>query len=259
MFPLLLTRPTRTIGGDAPVIPTYQDIVMGVQTDDLIAYFPLNEVAGTVAINRISTPAGDGAYSGATPGQIADPFGEGLAPSFDGTTDFINIYTTYLNNIKNGDEYSISAWAKVSGVGDWTDGISRMIVRLSGATGNQLHAWVRRSTSNSTLNFQMWSGGVKQTDLNKGSLSHTNWMHVVLTNSVSGGDSDIYLNAVNTDGGSPIAWGGTNFGSALCVIGAASSATGADSWKGYISHVAIWRRALTAAEVTTLYNGGPLS
>lgn len=91
-------------------------------------------------------------------------------------------------------------------------------------------------------------------------LGTSNWYHIVMT--YSGSELTLYINAVaetpvSASGNGTINWspggGGTSLG---CAIDANNPGTRSAFASVLMDEFAIWQRALTAGEVTQLYNGG---
>ena len=76
--------------------PTYIQKVLGIEPGNLIAYWPMSEPSGGIAINAEGTAARNGAYTGVT---LAQPgIGDGnTCPLFDGANDFNNVYSASLD------------------------------------------------------------------------------------------------------------------------------------------------------------------
>src|SRR3990167_7032858 len=110
--------------------PAYLGKVLRVQPDDLIAAWLLAEAVGTKAKNLArSGSARDGAYTGVSLGQFG--IGDGRrCPWFDGTGDYVDVYTTGLRDACNGAELTILAWAKVNAAAVWTDVANRNALSL---------------------------------------------------------------------------------------------------------------------------------
>jgi hypothetical protein len=107
-----------------------------------------------------------------------------------------------------------------------------------------------KPTAANTFQF-IYNGNSSNNRVNEWSLSSTEWMHLVLTISVTANQMRTYINnvAFSPVTSSITAWAGTP------IIGIGCD--GALSWwKGWLAHIAIWNRALSAAEVAALYEVG---
>ncbi|HWA51560.1 MAG TPA: DUF2341 domain-containing protein [Patescibacteria group bacterium] len=175
------------------------------------------------------------------------------AYSFDGTNDFVNIYSGSLNSAFNSSEGTLIAWAKVNGSGVWTDGSVRRIVSLS-VDGSNLIS-LAKSNANNTLIMQYYAGGTASYVSNGSDPS--GWFQIAITWSKSTDQAKGYLNgtqqgATMTNLGT---WAG-NLTSSRVTIGA-DTTSGSNPWSGLINDVRLYNRALSPAEISQLYNYAP--
>jgi hypothetical protein len=88
-----------------------------------LAYWKLDETSGTIAVDS-SVNANAAAYVGPT--LAANTFLDGSpAPNFDGTNDYVNLYSAGLAvdwDAADPNQGTIALWVRVSGAGVWTDG-----------------------------------------------------------------------------------------------------------------------------------------
>lgn len=175
------------------------------------------------------------------------------AYSFDGTNDFVNIYTTDLNSLITPDEMTINMWVKVNSSGVWTDGTLRSFFHMQWLDANN-QILFRKQTTNNSLNFQIISGGVTK-DVTV-STSDTDFFMVTCTNSLSANAFKCFVNGVqqgSTQTGLSAMQG--NLSSTNSVIGAATTTpTSNNAWSGLINDVRIYNRALTETEITHMYS-----
>jgi len=90
-----------------------------------------------------------------------------------------------------------------------------------------------------------------QVSIRGSALSLSTWMHVAVTS--DGGELKIYVNGVEVNS--------TTAGSSAITFdhftaGCGSNGTSGDNWNGAIDEFGVWQRALSADEVTQLYNSG---
>src|SRR3990170_3594314 len=124
----------------------YYEKVLGIQSANLLAYWPVWEASGAVADNMEGTAARDGAYTGVDLGQPG--IGDGnTCPWWDGANDYCNIYSTSLRDAFNGAEGTIAVWAKVNSAAVWADGLYRYVFQLR-VDGSNLVIVRKDSTSN---------------------------------------------------------------------------------------------------------------
>ena len=131
----------------------------GYDPSSLMGFWPQNDLAGGVSID----PSGlghDGAYTGVTLGQPGVP-GMGMTvPFYDGANDYNNVYSVALATAFSGIAGTILVHAIVNGVGVWTDGITRYIVRLIADGTNVIY--VLKSGVANRLTVQYTAGGVPE-------------------------------------------------------------------------------------------------
>jgi hypothetical protein len=225
-----------------------------------LGYWKLDEGQGTVAnnsgtggTNLNGTLSGFSSPATATSGWIATgKIGKALV--FDGTNDYVDIYSTTLNNSFNPSEGSLEAWAKVSGPGTWTDGATRMIAQLQTDTNNRLY--IRKDTSNNSILAVYVAGSTVKSVTDTSLNGSTRWFHVVLTWSKSQDQMKLYINgnqAGTTQTGLGT-WVGS-LSSTACMIGLQTQPN-TSPWSGLIDEVKYYPFALTSDQVKTSYNAG---
>ena len=218
---------------------------------DPIAYWPLDEKQGTVAYDWVSgrvAGAQNGAYTGVTLGQPG--IGDGrTSPLFDGANDYVNVYSTTFRDAFNGAEGTLMAWAKVSGVGVWTDTVLRYISAIYIDASN--YVLVRKATVANKLEWIYVAGGINET-VSKTPISETGWMCLGLTWSKTADKMIVYYNGVQegvTQTGLGT-WAG-NPAAAYTCIGSLNT-TPLYTWNGYEAHVAVFGSALPPAAMLDL-------
>ena len=220
----------------------YQQKLKDLFGSSIIGYWPGNEPSGSIAYD-LSGRGFHGAYTGVTLGQPG--IGDGLTcPLYDGIGDYNNVYSEGLNSAFNNAEGTIAIWAKVSGVGVWTDATARGAISI-GADGNN-RVRITRTTTNNQMSLVYAANAAFET-VNV-TVSSLDWMHFVLTWSVSADQVKAYYNGGQTGStlGTLGVWAGA-IAATHCVIGA--SFTTSQYWDGYAAHGFILNRAATPAEV----------
>lgn len=219
-------------------------------TTNPIAYWPLNELTGTTAINygSLGTDA-NGAYSGATLAQIAAP-GGGLAPLFDGVNDFVNVYSATLNGGFVGTLGSVMLWSRKRTTA--INGGVRLVIYVD--SSNRIFIYQPADTSADFI-MSYKAGTIEELSATYTGAVDT-WYQTVITFTDAGDKVIFYVNgeqygATATGIGT---WVGA-LSSTTCVLGCQNT-SGLTDFDGYLAHAAIWDRVLTPAEVLSLYNGG---
>jgi hypothetical protein len=160
-------------------VTTYIDKVIGRGP---VAYWPLYEVSGATAICLINA-AQSGTYTGVTLGQPG--IGDGnTSPSFDGTSDYCNIYSATLNAAFNRDLYTVAGWMKVSGVGVWTDGAVRYAFYATSDAVNNI-VMIEKNSANNQINWTHRAGGTNKF-IAATPVSPVGWVHVAMTVTLAG-------------------------------------------------------------------------
>lgn len=210
-----------------------------------IAYWPQAEPSGTT-IGDESGNGRSGTYVGVTLGQPG--IGDGrTAAGYAGATSYGNIYSASLSNAIAFDG-ACAAWIKMSAVGIWTDGVIRRALRIQDTAGTNIIGILK--ISNNTLRVEYTANGsVSNRDI--GGQTTTGWLHIAATWSDTGNTLELFLNGVSRGtSASSGTWNGT-LDSSKSVIGAQNTGAG-NPWSGFIAHLALWNRALSAAEIASL-------
>lgn len=230
---------------------SYIQRVLDIQSANLIAYYPLNETTGTNAANAEGTAARDGTYTGVTLNSIIGPDGVNGAPLFDGSNDFVDIFSASLNTAWGAPAAgTVAAWARVSAAGVWEDSTQRFMLGLRHAdTDNRIR--MRKSATNDRVDMMYDAGGTLD-QINVAPISLTAWMHWAITWNVADDEMKAYLNGVQ-QGATQTAIGTLvgNLQATLTVIGAETTGP-ARVWDGYLAHVPIWTTTLTQSEILSL-------
>lgn len=212
----------------------------------LIAYWPLWESSGTVAVD-VSGNGRDGAYTAVTLGQSG--IGDGrTCPLFNGTSSFVNVFSASLQGAFVGGEGTLSLWMRVANAGVWTDGVQRRGIRLAVDGNNTIN--IGRLTTNNQFRWTYAAGAVTKS-VTKSSLTTTDWMHIALTWSKSADLMVAYFNGTQEGTNNALGTWAGSLASTLCTIGATSTAP-LDVWSGTEAHVALWNNALGASTIASL-------
>ncbi len=196
-----------------------------ILTSRLQGYWPFNETSGTTA-NDLSGKNHNGALSGGvTLNQTSVNLGTvGKAFGFNGTSGKIGI-----SGISIPGAFTVSAW-----------------VNITGTVGNQDAIF---AINNGSLNFydstlRVWYAPQNMVIANT-AVTKDVWQYWVITRD-SSNNIKIYLNSVldSTGGGS------------FTFVPNYIAFSGIGYYEGMLDEIAIWSRALSQDEITTLYNGG---
>lgn len=225
---------------------SYASKVKNLFGSSLVAYWPLNETSGTDAIDA-SGNSRAGVYSGAVLASAAGPTvcGADMAPYFDGSNDFVNVYSLALNGISKA-ELTLAGWSKVNAAADWTDGAYKQIIDLR-AIG---YIFIRKSSSGNEINMNYNGKSIPC------ALTVTTWFHWAMVVSVAGDYLRAYINGakVGADVTGLTAVTST-FYADQSTIAVYNSTTPQYPWRGYMSNVIILNRPALDAEIVNLYSG----
>jgi hypothetical protein len=210
-------------------------------SDNLVAYYKLDETSGTTAYDAL------GNYNGTNNGATVNQSGKiGKAYSFDGTNDYVQIGDADLFDINNNN-FSINLWINPS---SWTGtmGIVSKSVDIGSSKGWVLY---RDSVSNK-LEFRLNDGSMKKATFTSSSISSGSWKMISIVYSDTNGNVILY------EDGSYVQTVSISAGD--CRTTADITLGFADSWNAYfpglIDEVGMWNRALSSTEVGELYNSG---
>lgn len=224
---------------------SYLQRILNTQSANLLACWDLSETSGTNAANKQGTSARDGTYvNGVTLNAVT--FLDGTpAPSFDGTDDYVNIYSASLQSAFGGQELTWMAWAKIP---NWSQGSTRSLLRVGG--GGAFTDLLLLTSGNLRFRYNPDGVSTRTLDINPGAPS--GWFPLAITASYVGNFIKMYF------GGSQVGTGAGGFGqwtallgSGGCVIGANSSAP-ALSINAFIKYVMLWSTPLSLAEIAAL-------
>jgi hypothetical protein len=231
----------------------YADVLLDIGGADLLAYWQLNELAGSVADNATGLAARDGAYgAGAAAALDNTPSINGdTAPYFDGDGvggDFVNIYTTSLRDTLDGGELTLSGAFKAP-VAAFTDGTQRYAANFF--VDNDNGFLFRKTTTNNQFEVIYEAATTVKTVQTTISAAEI-WHHVALTVSATADEMKVYIDGVQvgaTQTGLGV-WAGTLLSTAT-TLGAANTSTNVP-WLGWLGHWAIFSRALSDADVLAI-------
>lgn len=227
---------------------TYIEKVLEIQAANMILYHPMNEPSGGTAIDY-SPESNDGAYTGVTLGQPGIGDGE-TCPLFDGANDYNDIYSAGLGSDFDPLKGTAAIWAKVSGVGIWTDDAYHWIGALVVNTNNRVQILKSSGAESNVIRFQYKAGGTAQ------SIDHatttTDWFHLAMTWDKTADKVIVYYNGSQTGSTQTslgvwvgtLVEGSTNIG--------AQTETPTFVWDGYLAHGLVYKVALSPAEIAEL-------
>ena len=209
----------------ATPVPTYETKVLSYNP---IAYWPISETAGTIAIDQTGNGR-HGTITGATLNATTFLNGD-PAPSFDGVNDLININT--LGSAFNETLGTLSGW--IYPVPSYQNDGALNIVK--GTT----FSIFRTATTNGVRFQAAGSGNVDIT------VPTDQWVHIAISWSQAANDVRFYINGTFSTNRT-----GTFTTGSLTTALLGTFAGG--YWQSYLSNFAIFDTALTAGQIADLY------
>ncbi len=146
----------------------------------------------------------------------------------------------------NPSEMSVSLWFKADSIANLETLFSRQ------SSSSPYPSYDIRFNSSSQINPYVVCGGSAKSITSTTTFSTGTFYHLVLT--VDGTDMRIYVDG--SSDATPVSTGAAITGGTENTILGAHSTAGSRGFDGIIDEVGVWNRALSADEVTTLYNGG---
>ena len=230
----------------------------GISKTELKVYWKFDETSGAI-VNQAATAGsthaitGTGAnltVNGASYNQTNTPFN---TMNFDGTDDAVaGSSTSQFNFLHDGSKWTIAMWLENS---DVTQGA----VLFSDATGANTQACKMYYAGNNVgfiggvYDSGIWING----SLGKVGLvdDEPNFIVFTFDKDESSDKYTYYKNAVEMSAINQSTSQGSSSNSAIPMY--LMSQAGADKFEGNIAEMTIWKRVLTDAEITSLYQGAP--
>jgi hypothetical protein len=209
-----------------------------------IAYWPLTENAGTVAIDATGNGR-HGVYSGVVLGGQTFLNGD-RTPSFDGVNDYVNIYTPSIGTAFNINAGSVSFWFNPNAT------------QLASTTSYELLMFNDSAVTNGVRVFK--TGVANQFFFRRASqtitvtISSAQWTHIAMTWDTAQNRLIAYVGG--NQQGSPAASPNISsftLTSTRATLGAHNT-SGTLPFNGGMSNAAFWARELSSSEVANLAN-----
>lgn len=215
-----------------------------------IAYWPLNEPAGTTGAGSVLDASGN-ARTG-TPSNVtfgATGIGDGnTAATFNGTSSYINVSTASLISAFSGAVGSFCGWYQASASAVWADGVWRQLMVLRVNAQNDIQI-VKTSTNNQTY-FEYLAANT--TESYTATFNPTAWFHLAITWSKANERVKIYMNGSQI--GTTLINLGVFTGSLATLMLGATNTTPIQVWKGGMAHVGLSSIELNDAQVISAAN-----
>jgi hypothetical protein len=241
-------QPATIYAGGIPRERGYIERVMAVKPNKLLAYWPLDEQTGTVAVDRTGY-GHNGVYVACTLGQPG--IGDGLGcPSFNGSSSLVNVYSVDLRDRFVGTQGTVLCWAQVGSASVWSDSTNRGAVNLADAANNNIIR-ISRHSDNNKFGGAWLAGGSARYLYSATYGGRLGWMCTVVRWTGAGAGAQLMVDGVQSvTGAKPGTWSGTLASTKMCIGGFDTGPT--SIWSGQLAHCAIWSEYLTNTEVQHL-------
>ena len=206
-----------------------------------VAYYKLDGNA-----NDSTSNGNNGTWSG-TEAYEYGPYG--IAGSFNGSSSYINIPSAIYSSITG--PFTLSAWVKTTSSGSY-----KIIIGMGGVNGvaaKGLSMWM----DSSGVLYASWGNGSTENYWNVSATTSINtgdWFHVAIT--VDGLTNPVvkgYVNGV-AEGSGSTGTDSISFDTSFTIGARDMGGTVASYWDGSIDQVRIFSSALSATQVTSLYD-----
>lgn len=171
------------------------------------------------------------------------PFINRYSVEFDGVDDRIEIPTITEFNAPSA--FSTSHWFKYSGNPTITTHVS-----MSAGTSGSDRFYVELTSS---TNIRYGNGNTFD-DITISSVSASNWYNLVTVQ--NGTSLDVYLNGTKQGGTRTVNAPSSGYGSNFLIGAYGAGGSIGYEWQGLLDEVATWDSALSASDVTSIYNNG---
>jgi lysophospholipase L1-like esterase len=226
----------------------YKEKVLLMHPSNIIQFIPMDETIGTVATDASGNNR-NGTFTVCTLNQEGFKTGE-KSVLLDGVSSWIQLHSASLNTAFNPDEFTMSLWCK-STVTPWGAGPlphDRWTVLFWFQYDADNYVQIFSERNSNTLAWKCTSGGVLSVKyFSMDNPLFNDWMHILITGSVSNNELKFFLNGVQITG--TVAYSGWSDGSLTPV---ATSISYAYLFTGYVSHFALWDIPLSNAEIGIL-------
>jgi len=173
-----------------------------------------------------------------------------MARDFNSGTDAVN--TPGFTAMHNTDILSIACWLRREGTGGAATGRildhnTQWLLMYQANAGGSLRFSTRRWTSDGTWRWTDSAGA-------------NTWYHLVVTYSMATADLDptVYIDGASVGLTEDASGNGTKQTNTDFEWAWGNNESGIRNWDGQMAHCALWNRLLTAGEVKTVMNYGPM-
>ena len=217
--------------------------------DDLNAYWKFDENSGVVLADAMGVQNATIYHDGLTADSKI-----GRAVQVNDSTEYIIV--AYNTNVSpKGATFSISMWVKLDTLPS-VAGRNYFLFQQNNPSAPYGPHNAKINLSDNKIEFNTTNtSGTEYTAYSSGALSVATWYHIVLVNRGNGSTLQVYVNGADVSSAAETFTGTVYEGISSLNIGNAFSSS---SWwfSGVFDEIGIWSVALSAGNVTTLYNSG---
>jgi hypothetical protein len=211
-------------GGGGEETANYYSNISEAMADGVIGYWKMDETSGNTSIDETGTQNGTSSNTTIIDGKN----GFGKCRSYSGTNSWTNI-TGFTSATQS---YTFGFWMYFNNTANCYYFDTQSGRFLLGVQTNTL---------------RIYDGAWR--DYTYGHSTGT-WLYVVNVLNGAANTADLYINGIHQ--GIQVSWAGINIGGTTRI---ASRYPGASQWyNGYLDDLAIWNRALSASEISNIYN-----
>ena len=218
---------------------TYITKVLAIEAANLIAAWPGDDASGSQCTELIN--GWHGTYTGVTLNASTGPDGQPVG-LYDGINDGTEVYTTSFRDAFDGNLGSVVTWAKVSGVGVWSDGVNRAALQIRAHFNDQIKFARQGVVANRLVLEGRW--GAAHCARSMDGMSETGWMCLGATWDTVGAEVKFYYQGVQEGATitTPNTWTNALVDNWSCV--GCRSVAPAESWSGWMGPTFVWTAVL---------------
>lgn len=219
----------------------YYNRVLAMYPVNLVAYWPLSESSGSIAVDA-SGNSRNGAYSNVALGDTGIGDGRTCPEFVDVSNSQCNVYSVSLRDAWPASAGTFMVWVKAPN-SIWDDTVAHNCVNLR-TNGNSGIA-IGKPSAIDQLGLNWFGGGVYAGSTWYAYESADDWIHVAVTWDAAANEAKTYFNGV-------LAATNSGLGTWSGVLQSGWATIGGPEWAGNLAHAAIWSKALTVDEIYNL-------
>jgi hypothetical protein len=218
----------------------------------LVSLYTLDDTSGGVAVDSVGGNDATWQNGSTNLANAAGQMGGAANMTDSGAGTANNYFQMMLPELIGANALSISAWVNNDGNNGYTGVV--MTRTFNGATNNSWGVAIEPDASSWHFDSRVNGPGI---DSPAGTIPiDGNWSHLVLVWDGNASTHTQYLNGVQSNSGASIAGPIAGPNSGPWYIGYDDCCGGGRDFDGLFDDISIWDHALSASEVSTIYNNG---